>query len=147
MSRGYFGIGMYQPKKEVNLGTLWRSAQNFGAGFVFTIGDRYKKEYSDTTKASRHVPLYNYKDWQDFIDHIPDGAQIVCIEQTDGARDLATSIHPERAVYLLGAEDYGIPEDLMKGHQKVYIDTPLCLNVATAGSIVMYDRQTKLKSY
>jgi len=26
--RGYFGIGIYLPKTETNLGTLWRSAFN-----------------------------------------------------------------------------------------------------------------------
>ena len=47
-------------------------------------------------------------------------------------------------VYLLGAEDHGIPEEFMQGHQKVFIDTSLCLNVAVAGSIIIYDRQTKI---
>lgn len=49
--RGYFGIGIYNPKTETNMGTLWRSAYNFGADFIFTIGMRYKKMGSDTAKA------------------------------------------------------------------------------------------------
>lgn len=143
MKRGYFAIGIYEPKTETNIGTLWRSAHNFGADFIFTIGKRYSKERSDTTKAEKHIPLYGYKDWQDFIEHLPSGCEIVCIEQADGSRDLKNVIHPERAVYVLGAEDYGIPPELMRGHQKIYIDTPMCLNVAVAGSIVMYDRNVK----
>ena len=143
MKRGYFAIGIYEPKTETNIGTLWRSARNLGADFIFTIGKRYKKERSDTTKAERHIPLYSYSDWDDFVNHLPSGCEIVCIEQTDGARKLSEITHPERAVYVLGAEDYGIPEDKMRGHQKVFIDTPMCLNVAVAGSIVMYDRSIK----
>jgi len=143
MKRGYFAIGMYQPKTETNLGTLWRSAHNFGADFIFTIGNRYKKMNSDTTKAERHIPLYNYTDWNDFVNHLPVDSNMVFVEQATGARNLKNINHPERAIYILGAEDMGIPEELMGGYQKVFIDTPMCLNVAVAGSIVMYDRQSK----
>jgi dTMP kinase len=60
-----------------------------------------------------------------------------------GAKNLKEANHPKRAVYVLGAEDYGIPEEIMKGYQKVFIDTTFCLNVAVAGSIVLYDRDYK----
>lgn len=143
--RGYFGIGVYNIKTEMNLGTLWRSAQNFGASFIFTIGRRYKRQASDTTRAQRHVPLYEYLTLEDFYEHMPKDCMLVCIEQTDDAKKLRDFPHPERAVYLLGAEDYGLPEKIMKGHSIVYIDTPYCLNVAVAGSIIMYDRSVKNK--
>ncbi len=35
---GYFGIGIYGPKMTKNIGTLWRTADIFGADFMFTIG-------------------------------------------------------------------------------------------------------------
>ena len=144
MKRGYFGIGIYHPKTTENIGTLWRSAHNFGADFIFTIGKRYKQQASDTTKAQRHIPLFEYMTFEEFKNHLPSGCQMVFVEQTEGARNLRESCHPESAVYILGAEDYGIPEEMMKGHQKVFIETPMCLNVAVAGSIAMYDRLTKL---
>jgi len=143
MKRGYFGIGIYHPKTTENIGTLWRSAHNFGADFIFTIGPRYKRQASDTTKASRHVPLFEYKTMDDFKEHIPNGCQIVFIEQSSGSRNMKDFAHPESAVYVLGAEDYGVPEEMMKGYQKIHIDTPMCLNVAVAGSITMFDRQNK----
>ena len=34
----YFEIGVYHPKKEVNIGTLWRTAYQLGASVIFTIG-------------------------------------------------------------------------------------------------------------
>ena len=140
MKRGYFGIGIYEPKTDTNIGTLWRSAQNMGASFLFTIGKRYEKQPSDTSKAWRHIPLYNYRDWADFLAHIPKDSELIFIEQTEGAEELRNFHHPERAVYVLGAEDYGIPKELMQDHRKIFINTPLCLNVAVAGSIVMYHR-------
>ena len=143
MKRGYYAIGIYETKTESNIGTLWRSAHNFGADFIFTIGKRYEKERSDTTKAYKHIPLYHYKDWEDFKTHIPVGSELVFVEQTTGARNLKDIAHPERAIYVLGAEDKGVPEEIMRGYQKIFIETPMCLNVAVAGSIIMYDRSIK----
>lgn len=143
MQRGYFGIGIYHPKTTENVGSLWRSAHNFGADFIFTIGARYRKQVSDTTKASRHVPLYHYANMNDFKPHMPQGAELVLVEQADGAANLPDFNHPEAAVYVLGAEDYGVPEDEMRGYRKVAIATPMCINVAVAGSILLYDRQCK----
>lgn len=143
--RGYFGIGIYQPKTTENMGTLWRSAFLFSADFIFTVGARYKKQPSDTPNTQLHVPLYNYTDFDDLIKHLPDGSQLVCIEMLDKAKSLKEMSHPERAVYLLGAEDYGIPEELTKGYQTVYIPTerPFSMNVAVCGSLVLYDRSIK----
>lgn len=143
MKKNYFGIGVYHPKTTENIGTLWRSAHNFGADFIFTIGARYKRQASDTTASHRHVPLYHYKDWDDFISHLPIGSELVCVEQTNREYLLNNYVHPKSAVYVLGAEDEGIPPELMRSHQKVEIDTPHCLNVAVAGSVVLYDRQSK----
>ena len=39
LQQGYFGIGIQNGKTPENLGVLWRSAQNFGASFIFTIGN------------------------------------------------------------------------------------------------------------
>jgi len=146
MSRGYYGIGVLNGKIAVNIGTLWRSAYIFNADFIFTIGRRYKKQASDTLKSYRHVPLWNFKDFDDFRGHIPYDCIPILIELSDKSKSLSTFKHPERAVYILGAEDNGIPEKYFKGHSVIQIDTQkgyFCLNVAVAGSIVMYDRYIK----
>lgn len=142
--RGYFGIGIYHTKTEVNVGTLWRSAHNFGAAFIFTIGRRYRKQSSDTTKAWKSTPLYHFESFEDFRNHIPYDCRLVAIEQNDISVNVKSFPHPERSIYLLGAEDHGIPEDILfRCPDIVHIDTPMCLNVATAGSIIMYDRSVK----
>lgn len=143
MSRGYFGIGVFHPKAYVNIGTLWRSAYIYNANFVFTIGRRYKKQASDTLKSWRHVPIFNFSDWEDFKKHIPYDCNPICIEITDKAIPLQRYIHPERVVYVLGAEDHGIPERILASRTVVKIASKRCLNVAVAGSIVMYDRFVK----
>ena len=107
-ARGYFGIGVYHLKTTTNLGTLWRSAHNFGASFIFTIGRRYQGQASDTTKAARHVPLYTYLDFADFNAHRPSDCLLIGVEQCARSRDLLGYHHAERAIYLLGAEDVGL---------------------------------------
>jgi tRNA G18 (ribose-2'-O)-methylase SpoU len=144
MNRGYFGIGIYHPKTPANIGTLWRSAHNFGASFVFVVGKRYKKQASDTTKAYRHIPFYNYESFADFNRNRPYDCPLIAIEQSKKSMSIKVFSHPERAVYLLGAEDYGIPPNILSKCQTIiHIDTPMCLNVSVAGSITMFDRQIK----
>jgi len=139
--RGFFGIGIYQTKTEANIGTLWRSAYNFGAAFIFTINRRYKRQASDTTKTSKHVPLYHYDTFDQFRHNIPHDCLLIGIEQSKTSLSISKFNHPERSIYLLGAEDHGIPESiLVRCHRTIHIDTPMCLNVAVAGSIVMFDR-------
>src|ERR1700704_4044333 len=125
MKRGFYGIGIFQPKTEYNIGTLWRSAQNFGASYIFTIGRRYSKQPSDTTKAFRHIPLFNFSSFAEFNKSRPFDCPLIAIEQTDISRDIKSFIHPERAVYLLGAEDFGLPpQALSKAQAVVHISTP-----------------------
>jgi len=143
--RGYFGIAVYQPKTEANIGTLWRSAFNYRASFVATVGRRYKPQASDTTKAIKHLPLVHYRDIDDMIEHIPFSCPLVGVELTDEAQPVSTFWHPPSCLYLLGAEDYGLPPEILKRCHMV-IKVPgaaQCLNVAVAGSIVIYDRWVK----
>ena len=144
MKRGFFGIGIYQTKTEANIGTLWRSAHNFGADFIFTIGKRYRKQPTDTTLALRHVPLYEYDTFEELKKYKPIDSSLVAIEQSELSQNIKDFIHPEQAIYILGAEDHGLPIEYQeKCHSVISINTSMCLNVAVAGSIVMFDRVNK----
>jgi tRNA G18 (ribose-2'-O)-methylase SpoU len=140
--KGYFGIGIWHGKTGVNVGTLIRSAYSFGADFVFTIGKRYKKQ-SSALKLDKHVPVLHFQDIAQWKKAMPANARLVCIELHDKAIPVKDFVHPERAIYLLGAEDHGLTEELMNGCQIVQLPGKRCLNVATAGSIIMYDRIMK----
>lgn len=141
--RGYFGIGIYHTKTEFNIGTLWRSANIFGASFIFTIGKRYRRQSSDTLQTKRHIPLYHYETFEQFNESRPFDCQLIGVEQSEASVDISYFNHPQRAIYLLGAEDHGLPEKILEECQAViHIPTDRCLNVAVAGSIIMYDRQT-----
>jgi tRNA G18 (ribose-2'-O)-methylase SpoU len=147
--RGFCGIGIYLPKYDINIGGLWRSAFAFNADFIFTIGEKYEHEAQDTCRAPRHLPLFTFRDADDFFAHRPEGASVVGIELTPDAVCLHDFVHPTRAVYVLGRENSGLPQEVLsRCDAVVQIPTPRvpCLNVVTAGSIVLYDRFVKLKS-
>lgn len=142
--RGYFGIGIVGSKTPLNVGTLWRSAGNMGAAFIFTVGRRYPRQGSDTIKAWKHIPLFELDSLDDLRLLAPSDCVPVGIEQAVGARRLPGYTHPERAIYLLGAEDTGLTGAAMQWcRDLVEIPSSRCLNVAVAGSIVMYDRAAK----
>jgi tRNA G18 (ribose-2'-O)-methylase SpoU len=143
-TRGHFGIGIEGSKTPVNVGTLWRTAGILGASYIFTIGHRYPKQASDTIKAWRHIPLYTYLDLTAMLRHVPEATEVVAVEMDDTARDLASFKHPERACYLLGAEDRGLSDEaLARADRVVRLPGSYSLNVAVAGSIVVYDRLAK----
>lgn len=137
----YFEIGIYHGKKDVNIGTLWRSAMQLGASGVFTVGRRYTKQASDTYHAINNLPVRQYKDFDDFNKHRPIGTILVGIEM--GGIPLVSFSHPKCAIYLLGAEDHGLPKNILdKCNTVISLDSVArpSYNVAVAGSIVMYHR-------
>jgi len=74
---------------------------------------------------------------------IPIGCRLVGVEIVDGCKELGNDfLHPDKCIYLCGAEDGGIPKSIL-GTCNDIVKIPgasYCLNVASAGSIVMYDR-------
>lgn len=140
-----FGIGILNYLHDCNISSLMRSAYCFGASFVFTIGRKYQRTAADTVNCTEQIPYYHYLTLEDFEKNIPSGYQIVCVENPENAKNLETFCHPRNTIYLLGSEAQGLPKKILdKKWQIVKINTSKCLNVSTAGSIVMYDRQAKL---
>ena len=137
----YFEIGIYQPHNGLNIGTLWRSAQQLGAAGIFTIGRRYRRQASDPFEAEEHIPLRCYATLEDFLENRPLGAQLVGIEI--GGTPLSQFRHPDRAIYLLGSEATGLPARVLEKCNAVIALEAVrqaSYNVAVTGSIVMYHR-------
>ena len=146
-SRGYFGIGIENGKNVFNYGTLYRTAQILNADFLFIVGNRFRRQSSDTMSAWKHLPVYIYTDFDDMYSHIPYDCQLVGIELTKKAIPLSEFQHPERAIYLLGAEDNGLTAGAMQRcHKYVVLPGERSMNVSVAGSIVLYDRITKARA-
>lgn len=144
--RGYFAVGIEGAKTKENVGTLMRTAHALGAAFIFTIGRRYPQQASDTTKAWRHIPLFEYADVDQFTAALPRDSEVIGVECAQRhPKPLTSFTHPERGVYVLGSEDRGMSGAMLDRCDRL-VEIPncsMCLNVATAGAIVMYDRCAK----
>jgi len=139
--RGYFGIGVEGLSKPMNAGNLFRSGQAFGASFLFTIAASYPSRgaLSDTSRSARSIPLYEYPDVESLA--LPEGCRLVGVEFRDDAEVLPSFRHPVQAAYVLGPERGALsPALAARCEHLVRIPTAFCVNVATAGAIVMYDR-------
>jgi tRNA G18 (ribose-2'-O)-methylase SpoU len=141
MARGYFGIGVEHSKSTQNVGTLWRTAYAFDAALLCTIGRRYDHQITDTVKAVNHVPLQHFLTLDAFFAALPFGCLLIGVELDPRAKELRRFKHPERAFYLLGAEDNGLSRVARERcHSIVMLPGRHCLNVAVAGSIVLAHR-------
>lgn len=147
--RGYFGIALYRPKNALNVGSMLRNAQAFGANFAALIAPRYPEKAlinhpTNVAKSDRHLPVFTFATLEEFLANRPFGCPIVRVE-VDGRDDLPAYRHPEQAIYLFGPEDGSLP--ILKGERSVRIDTAICLNLAMTTGVVMYDRLAKATAH
>lgn len=142
MVRGYFAIGLHQPKNRINVGSVLRAAQCFGAAFVATSGRRYERAPTDTMNAYRHLPLLQVDDLHSVVpyDCVP-----IAVDLVEGAQPLATWKPPERCFDVFGPEDGTLGARTLSWCRDVVAIPAGCLNLAAATSIVLYDRVAKLE--
>lgn len=139
--RGYSAVGLFQPKTATNVGSVLRAAHCYGSALVALSGNRYKRSSTDTTKAYRHLPLLQVGD---LFDAIPFDCVPVAIDLVDGAREITTYVHPERAFYIFGPEDGTLGRAITdRCRDKVFVPTAFCMNLAACVNVVLYDRYLK----
>lgn len=139
--RGFSTIGFVSQKDTKNTGSLLRAAHAYDVGLVVFQSPRDTvRDYLNTSKAERHIPVVfgNIKDIR------PYGAKIVAVEFVKEATPLPEFEHPEQAFYVFGPENSSIPEDVMEiADEVVYVPTSICMNLACAANVVLYDRMCK----
>jgi len=141
----YFGVGIFRPKTEENVGTLWRTAFIYGASFIFVIEAKYNKKSTDIMKVWSKIPLFQFETMDAFLSTVPYSCKLVGIEMDKNSIPIREYIHPERVVYLLGSENNGLPKEMKeKCHDLICLPGDESLNVAVAGSISIFDRINKM---
>ncbi len=147
--RGFFGIGVQEISKAQNLGNLVRSAHSFGASFFFTINrtvDMRGIRQSDTSGAADHMPFYDFPNVEALT--LPRKCALVGVELTEDAIELPSFRHPQSAAYVLGPEMGSLSDDLIERCDHIVkIPMKFCVNVGTAGAILMYDRMISLSRF
>jgi len=140
--RGYFGVGVQGISKARNLGAILRTAHAFGGSFAFTIdgiADVDAARATDTSGASAHMPLYEWKGVEAL--NLPKGCQMVGVELCEESVHLPSFRHPPQAAYVLGPEKGSLSDELRAlCDHVVAIPTAFCVNVSLACALVLYDR-------
>jgi|SRR5579872_19058 len=137
-----FGIGITSCKTMENVGMLWRSAYLYDADFLFMLNSRYKRLKADTPNAAKHIPLFEWDNLE-----IPHAFVPIIVEKCEGSTSLWDFEHPRNTIYILGAEDHGVPKVILENNwTKIHIPSckPYSMNVAVAGSLVMAHRYSRL---
>lgn len=145
-----FGIAAYQHKTDTNTGTLFRTSYLYNAWNLASIGRKYKKQSSDTCDSINHIPYYFFEKFEQFANYYRNlKFELVAVELDEKSNNLIEFEHPTNAIYILGNEGYGIHKkclDQCDSIVQIPTKQPISMNVAVAGSIVIYDRFFKLNS-
>ena len=139
--RGFACVGLDQPKIAENIGGAMRAAHAYGASLVAVAGKRFGNIPADTSKAWRHVPVVSC---ESVFDVMPRGCVPIAVDLIEGATPLPAFDHPERAFYIFGGEDRTLgPEIVDRCQEVIYVPTTICMNLAAAVNVVLYDRMAK----
>ena len=142
--RGFACIALVNPKTPANMGGVLRAAGCYGASLVVLGGTRPLRLGSlvtDTMKAYRHIPTQIV---DDVFDAIPFDCVPVAVDLIEGARQLPSYKHPERAFYIFGAEDATLGKAITsRCRDIVVVPTRTCMNLAATVNVILYDRMAK----
>ena len=139
---GFSAVALDNPKTSVNVGSVLRAAGCFGVKLVVLGSPRCRvRACTDTTKVYRDVPTLRV---ENVFDAIPFNCIPIGVDLIEGAHDLRTYTHPERAFYIFGAEDQTLGKRILSRCRDIIrIPSYGCLNLAAAVNVVLYDRVTK----
>lgn len=122
-----------------NLGTLIRTAASFGFTDVIVKGvDMYNSKVITASQGALfEINVIQTKDISEYFE----GFTVIGALLDKTATDIKKLETPEKFVLVLGNEGRGISEEIIeKLDERVYIPINFeSLNVATAGSILMYE--------
>ena len=142
-------ILLVDPKYPHNVGAVIRSCSCYGVEDLLYSGKRMDEEVDVMGRLPREERMRGYKEvkWRKELKpfDVMKGFTPVAIEVLPSSVSLHSFVHPENALYVFGPEDgslHGVT--LRHCHHFVSIPTRHCLNLATAVSTVLYDRQHKM---
>lgn len=142
--RGFAAIALHRPKSDGNVGGAVRAAGVFGAKLVVVGASRPaakgRIERTDPRSTHRHIPIQFLPD---VLDGIPHDCMVVAVEIDKHAQLLPEFEHPERAYYVFGAEDVGLPMEILRVCDYLVCIPGGSLNLAAAVNVVLYDRVAK----
>jgi len=143
-----FALAACDISKEHNVGTLVRTAHAAAAREVFLTGERDWNVYAART-AELYTPVYHLPGEEALLAHLRrEGYSVVAVELDPRAVTLFEAVYPPRPCFVLGAELGGLSPEFLDAADLI-VQIPQwglvpSLNMAVAGSIVVYDHLAKL---
>jgi len=141
-------IAAWNITKEHNVGSLVRTAHAAAVAEVILVGEReWNVEAAKTSEL--YTSVTQLADIEAFRKHLESQRwNLVAVELDHRAVNVFDAVYPERPCFLLGAELSGVPGELLDEAELV-VQIPQwglvpSLNLAIAGSIVLYDYLAKL---
>jgi tRNA C32,U32 (ribose-2'-O)-methylase TrmJ len=139
---------LINPKKARNVAMALRTCAAFGFKQLWYTGDRVSMDVASGERLPREERMKGYQKVElrqfDYPFDMFPNATPVAVEVREHAEPLTTFEHPENPVYVFGPEDGGLTRvQLLHCHRFVVIPTMHCLNLATALTVVLYDRMLK----
>lgn len=140
--RAHAALAICYGRIDVNIGVAVRSAEAAGFSHVFVVGTRplMKAAMRGTDMV---VNLQMVPDGPSLIRVARTlGFQLVAVQQTPSSEPFHTAEYPPRPLFMMGAEDVGLPDSLRLAAD-LAIEIPMfgeidSLNVATAATTVMF---------
>jgi len=142
VERVHAAVGLCQARFDINLGVAMRSAEAAGLEAVYFVG-RGDYVRSPSRGADLAIPVHHREDAAALIRTARhEGYQIVAIQQTAGSVPYHLADYPPNPLFVVGAEDVGMPGDLREAAD-LNVEIPQfgiidSLNVATALTVVLF---------
>lgn len=143
-----FAVAVINMSKEMNIGSLLRTAHAAAAERLILVGETSFNTYAAAT-TDRWTDIDHLPTPADLVAHAAEtGRPLVAIERDPRAVSLFEAVYPPRPIFVLGAEKFGVPPEVLDASALI-VEIPQwglvpSLNVAAAGSVVIYDYLAKL---
>ena len=132
---------------DANLGYLIRSSACFGAESLNVVGSipARKEIYNSSGSTCDHVDLKQFKNPSDFVREMKKTkTKLISAELTPNSKSIYDFSYDfsEKICIVVGNETSGIPEEILKESEKVYIPMPgvgFCLNTSQTANIMLYE--------
>lgn len=137
-----YGVAIDNPDKQTNIGNLFRTAHSFLCGEIILVGSpRYQGAGSHGIE--RFERIRHFPDRTSFALWLPEsGYTPIAVEIHPDAERLDRFEFPERPLFVLGSELYGLSEELMAVCARKLMIPQFglmpCLNLNISCSIVLY---------
>lgn len=125
---------------DLNIGTIVRNANAFGAAAVHIIGKRHWNRRGAMV-TDRYLEILHHPTVEDFVRSI-DGKEIIGIDKLPGAKSLSQTKLPKDAVLVFGGEGPGLSSEMQVACQYIVMieqfGSTRSVNVGVASGIAMY---------